>query len=514
MRSMNKLFRKYDLLLLILAAGLVLLYVQSAGGGFPLDDSWIHQTYGRNLAQTGEWAFIPGQPSAASTSPLYTVLLATGYVLNVPYTLWAHVLGFVALLATGMIGARMAETLLPDQRLNPAVVGSVLVAAWHLIWAAASGMETMVFSLLTLVLIGLAWRERDRPMGDSSVAILWRGVMFGSFAALTTLARPEGLGLAGLVGLTMLAVRPQGMRGLVVWSAGAGLGFAIIISPYLLLNYQITGGFLPDTAAAKQAQAAELVAALSLPQRIVRMLTPLTAGGQTLLLPGALFYLWVTVRAVQRDRRRAFDLLPLAWAAALILLYAARLPADYQHGRYVIPSLPAFIVAGMTGTFWLLHQVRHLMLGRVVMRALLVSSMVVFVYFALLGGRAAYVNDVRLIDEEMVTAAHWIDGNLAPDDLLAIHDIGAVGFFAPRPLLDIAGLVTPEVIPMLGDADALWDLMQTREARHLMAFPDQVPGGDTTDPRLCLLYTTGNPTAVALGGHNMSVYELAWDEVC
>ena len=46
--------------------------------GFPLDDAWIHQTYARNLAERGEWAFLPGEPSAASTSPLYTALLATG----------------------------------------------------------------------------------------------------------------------------------------------------------------------------------------------------------------------------------------------------------------------------------------------------------------------------------------------------------------------------------------------------------------------------------------------------
>ncbi|NJL95821.1 MAG: hypothetical protein HC915_19860 [Anaerolineae bacterium] len=52
------------------------------GWGFPLDDSWIHQTYARNLAQHGEWAYTPGTPSTASTAPLYTVLLALGHVLG------------------------------------------------------------------------------------------------------------------------------------------------------------------------------------------------------------------------------------------------------------------------------------------------------------------------------------------------------------------------------------------------------------------------------------------------
>ncbi|NTV00188.1 MAG: PEGA domain-containing protein [Methanoregulaceae archaeon] len=38
----------------------------SAGPGFPLDDAWIHQTYARNLVKIGQWAFIPGIPSAGS----------------------------------------------------------------------------------------------------------------------------------------------------------------------------------------------------------------------------------------------------------------------------------------------------------------------------------------------------------------------------------------------------------------------------------------------------------------
>lgn len=54
----------------LLATGL---YIAAAyyGGlrGFPLDDAWIHQTYARNLAQSGQLAYLPGQPSAGSTSP-------------------------------------------------------------------------------------------------------------------------------------------------------------------------------------------------------------------------------------------------------------------------------------------------------------------------------------------------------------------------------------------------------------------------------------------------------------
>src|SRR5258706_12825833 len=50
--------------------------------GFPLDDSWIHQTYSRNFALHGEWAFRSGIPSAGSPAPLWSALLAVGFLLH------------------------------------------------------------------------------------------------------------------------------------------------------------------------------------------------------------------------------------------------------------------------------------------------------------------------------------------------------------------------------------------------------------------------------------------------
>src|SRR5262245_22736833 len=125
---MQSLFKRYDALFLLLSIVLVILYVQVAGGGFPLDDSWIHQVYGRNLAQTGRWEFVPGEPSAASTSPLYTVVLALGYLLNIPFAVWAHAVGVVVLTLTGMFGARLAERLAPQSRFIGLVTGVVLIA--------------------------------------------------------------------------------------------------------------------------------------------------------------------------------------------------------------------------------------------------------------------------------------------------------------------------------------------------------------------------------------------------
>jgi hypothetical protein len=211
---------------------------------------------------------------------------------------------------------------------------------------------------------------------------------------------------------------------------------------------------------------------------------------------------------------RAVFLLPILWGAALILLYALRLPLPFQHGRYVIPALPALIVAGVIGTAWLYGRALSSLPGRVLGRTLVIAATLLFAVFTFTFGLTAYRQDVTIINQEMVTAAHWIADNLPTDQLLAIHDIGAVGYFAPRPMLDIAGLVTPEVIPIILDGDALWALMQERGAIYLMAMDDQVPHDNPNDPRLCPIFDTEGAVAPLQGGSNVVIYRLNWGGEC
>jgi hypothetical protein len=514
MKSVIKWFRPYDALLVLASLGLMLFYLaQVQPGGFPLDDSWIHQVYGRNLALYNEWSFVPGVSSAASTSPLYTVLLSIGYRLNVPYVWWTHALGWVALSGAAITGARMAAHLLPHDRRLPWVAGLALIGAWHLTWAAVSGMETMLFCMWTLILMSLAWREFDEA--DTKLrASLSRSVIFGIVAALTALTRPEGVMLVGLIGLLMLILRPQGsLKRVIQWGVASSIAFIIVLSPYLSFNIAQTGGLLPDTAAAKMAETAFLLQVPYL-ERLSTVIYPLIAGVQLLLLPGMVYFAWKLLMRLRRETKAAIYLLPLIWAIALIALYAARLPVAYQHGRYVIPALPAMIMVGVIGCAWLLRDGRSSMPVRVIARASAIAAALGWIYFALGAGPAVYRTDVNIINQEMVAAAQWIENNVSKEDLLAVHDIGAVGYFASRPILDLAGLVSPEIVSFILDQNALWNWLEREDARYLMAFPDQIPGGSIHDSRLCPVFTTMGSASPEAGGSNMTVYRLAWDRQC
>jgi hypothetical protein len=468
--------RGRDALIIAFAALNVLLYVLAAGGfGFPLDDSWIHQTYGRNLAITGLWAFVPGIPSGGSTSPLYTILLAAGYRLGVPYTLWTHTLGVFALALGGLAAARMARHLFPQAKGVGLWAGLAVVFSWHLVWAASSGMETMLFVGLCLLQMNivLVWLNATPPNA------LHNGLLYGLCGGLLMACRLEGVALVCLgAAVLILAWFGQKRRAVIVWGITTTLSFAMAFALYAVINSRLaeTATIFPNTLYAKQADAAPLLARGPF-INFLEMARPLTPGGQAWLIFGAVYALVVQWKT--RDRLIFLRLLPLAWTGGLLLIYALRLPTPFQHGRYVMGSLAAYIVLGVGGTLLLVQSpwLRRARWGRVARMVLSSTAVVLFSLFYLMG-IGIYARDVSFINSDMVTAARWVQNNIQQTDLLAVHDIGAVGYFSmepdrPRQILDTAGLISPEMIPALRNPDLMWELLQKANARYLMVLPDQ-----------------------------------------
>jgi hypothetical protein len=347
----------------------------------------------------------------------------------------------------------------------------------------------------------LAWRETDaKPMTQAPFS---RGLVFGVVSAILVATRPEGILLVGLLAFLMLLARPS--RSIWAWYGGAAIGGLVGLVPYALLNISLNGTVLPNTFSAKQAENAALLAQPVL-VNLWAMVQPLTAGGQLLLVPGVIFALVALIKHIRGNRCEVLYLAPLLWSGGLILVYTLRLPAPYQHGRYLIPALAPFIVFGTGGTLLLVSQRRLPMLGRVLVRTLAITTLAIFAFFWLTGA-TIYGRDVQMIQSDMVVASKWLAANVPSDQLLAAHDIGAVGYFAPRPMLDTAGLISPEVIPIIRDYQALMSLMQARGVRYMMVLPDFRPA-TADDPRLCERF---NPHG-GMGG--MAIYEMAWDGHC
>lgn len=451
--------------------------------GFPLDDAWIHQTYARNLAQRGEWAYLPGEPSAGSTSPLWTVLLAFGQFFRLPAIGWSAVLGVVILAALAFLAYAMVAELLPGRPLWSYLAAVVMLFEWHLVWAAGSGMETALHAALSLWIIYLLAREPAR----------W--LMVGILVGLAAWVRPDGITLIGPA-LWTLAFRGAPLRLRLVSSVRLLGGFLLAFAPYLIFNRWLAGAWWPNTYFAKQA---EYAAELSQPllDRLVEQAAQPLVGVGALLLPGLLFFVY------QQVCERRVDLLAgVLWALGYLGVYALRLPVTYQHGRYIIPAMAAYFAFGWLGLAGWCQLDTPVFSRRVLSRAWLVSALAVLMGFWFLGMRA-FARDVAFIESEMVETARWIQKNTQPADLIAAHDIGALGYFAGRRLVDLAGLVSPEVIPFIRDEPRLAAFLDAARVDYLVTFPGWYPlltAGKSP------VYLTGGEFAPADGYENMAIY--------
>jgi hypothetical protein len=463
----------------------VALYLLAArlGGftGFPLDDAWIHQTYARNLAALGQFAFEPGRPSAGSTSPLWTLLLAAGYLLRVEYHAWAFALGAALLTLNGWLAYRLVLDEWPDRPAAALLAGLFVTLEWHLVWAAASGMETLLFSAFAL---GVFVIERERP------------ALVGVCVGLSILARPDGLTLLPFALARVALAGPNRLRA----ALSASGAFALVFVPYLAFNYWLSGSIWPNTFYAKQAEYAALRAAPLL-DRLLRVGLQPFVGASMLLVPG----LVSAVIRWGRDKRWG-ALLPLGWGAAFLAAYALRLPVIYQHGRYLMPVLPALSAVGVGGLSDLLQLRAPGRPARVGSRIWAAAAAALLMAFLGLGAQA-YMRDVQIIETEMVATAEWVNANTPPGALIAAHDIGALGYFGRRPILDLAGLVSPEVIPFIRDEARLQVWLRDAGANYLVTFPGWYPA--LTGPLGgAQVYTTAAVFSPAAGGENMTVYRL------
>src|SRR5262245_32542912 len=77
--------------------------------GLPLDDAWIHARLARGLSRGNGFSFNPGEPSAASSAPLWTLLLSMPALVGLPFPWAAYAGGLAASIALALAGARLVE---------------------------------------------------------------------------------------------------------------------------------------------------------------------------------------------------------------------------------------------------------------------------------------------------------------------------------------------------------------------------------------------------------------------
>jgi hypothetical protein len=194
----------------------------------------------------------------------------------------------------------------------------------------------------------------------------------------------------------------------------------------------------------------------------------------------------------------------MIWCAGYLWLYVSRLPV-YQHGRYLMPAMPIFFLFGLLG-FLEFGQSKAFNRYHWFVQTLWQGSMAVLLMLFVVLGARSYGQDVAVIESEMVATAKWISANLPADAIIAAHDIGALGYFDNHEIIDLAGLISPEVIPFIRDEARLAVFLDERGADYLVAFPEFYPLLSQSQDRV---FATEGAFAPKFGQENMAVFRWA-----
>jgi hypothetical protein len=494
--------------LLAAAAALVAALVFSRPSGLPLDDAYIHLTFAKNLGRGLGLCFNPGEFSLGFTSLTWVALLALASRVPLDPIVLVKVIGGLALagsaaLMPGIVGDSIAalcerlqtrsdlcERLQARSDLCERLQARSDPAAWsartfslaaalglavcgNLLWIAGAGMESMLYLFLGLLAIRLLYSDSPRPIAG------------GAALGLLILTRPTGAALALVVALA--AAGPRRRQPLLIALAVA----AALNLPWIAYVYAKTGHLLPTTHAGKLASnlfnAGLAVKGIrTYLTRYAVYLYQMDRGIWLLLiiafsaaLASAIVIL-VAPRVTARPRPARplsawlGELSPAAalglWAAVDFAQYALCFRSTYaltpyHNLRYQVMLIPAVIAAAavlLPAAASRLSAAAPAPSGPprpgvpliyVIAFALFVAPLAV----ELIGLRAwatLYTRNTEHLQQVHRAAADWARDHTPPAARIAVLDIGMLGYYSGRHVIDLGGLIDPQAHPYLRDHHA------------------------------------------------------------
>lgn len=411
-----------------------------AAFAFDTDDAYITYRYASNIATGVGFVYNAGERVLGTTTPLYTLLLASFAWCGVDIpraSAWINAacagasLGLVLHWVRWRTGSWWAGLL----------GAAVLLSFTEFVLFSISGMETSLY--LTLIL--LAFHAADRGWSKCAAVV----------AGLCVLVRMDGAAVGAALALHhVLAHRRLPPR-------GAALSFAITVLPWFVFAWWYFGDIRPQSMLAKHEHV--LVAdrfwlLQFLMQPAVVVFWPLCALGAA----------WAFRSARERPGLAGLAL----WTAAYATAYTAYRIDLYRW--YLAPVTVAVAVLAMVGlgvTAAAVFGMREAEGRRVSWQGSLAMLLVVVPIVGLRGwATTAALRDAivwtNTIEQSRADVADEVASRSAPGDVVATGAIGIVGWRTRLPIHDTLGLVTRGAVGQSLDANlkvskARWCITET-----------------------------------------------------
>lgn len=438
--------------ILLAAVILPILYITYSLGvnstyGFPLDDPWIHLTFAKNLAEYQSFSYFKDQmATAGSTSPIYTILAAIGFIFTQNEMVLSYVLGIAFFVLAAVAFYRLSSYEFGKENLFAIICTAVFVLDKWMNFISVSGMETTMY-IFFLVACAYFYKKRS-------------AVPFAIFLGLILWGRPDGVAFIGALAVDYFLVRHYAKedKSLVLFDKSQlyriAMIFGGIILLYFIMNYILSGSLLPNTYNAKLTYYSPEFRSRGDFLKF-EVWDYFTVGAYAVIMGGFIFSVLKLISDFTKKKYNT-NFLYILFILALVFIYWYKLPYAHRFGRYMMPIIPFFILVSSLG-------IRDL--GRLIggyMKSKEIANGIIFVLMAVIlfmeygnytENKENYAIENKYISDRQVAAAMWLKENTNEDDVIGTHDVGAIGFYSGRKIVDVAGLVTPELINKINDDD-------------------------------------------------------------
>jgi len=410
------------------------------------DDPFITYRYAENLRRGLGFVYNADERVLSTTTPLFTILLALSGNIYSGLPRLAGLLGMTALAAGGLFLWDLART----WNAPMAGWGALLLYPGFPLLVSTLGSETPLYLAFCLGAFAF-YAHRHYPL----TAV---------FAALSVLTRPDGI----LIGLTLAIHHFVQDRRRISWmSLAVFLGLTL---PWFIFAWIYFGSPLPVTLAAKQQQGA-----MEISRKFISGLPGifmfydwrpylLTAG---LALAGLFFTF----------RRAGSWALLLCWTVLYFLVYSLLGVSGYFW--YYAPLVPGLIaLAGLGVSSMLKNALRsfHFITLSMIFIALVASQVYQLRQLSKHQYRNLKMNNLMGLYR---VAGRWLEEHTPPQATVGTLEVGIIGYYCQRPMVDFTGLIQPEVGKKLTrygtyEDSAIWAVEHYRPD-YLVLFEDQFP---------------------------------------
>ena len=393
---------------------------------FVFDDSYITLKFASNFFKYGGITYDGTSFFAGATSPLHIIFI-TLFSLFLEIEIASLVVGSISFILSSLI-VYLWTLAIYNNKTVALLAGILTATSGWIIFDSLNGLETTTFIFFSLLTFYLYYVHEDKPYYTITLF-------------LSVLTRPEGWFIACALWLWEIIrysiLRKKQILNCLFISLGT---FTLLITPYFLLSLYCTGSLLPGTAFAKATFFAE--GSMPFINKVGFFKNRFLPFYLSVLFPIPLLIFPVMICA------RRLILLPYLWFYFCIfyLFYFVLFPGAIQHYwyRYQHIFVPIMIIALACGTYELVNLCKQRFL-KITMAMVICLCLVYNQSVSFKRIKTIYENQIKCTKSTLLHLAHWIKNNTPDDSLIALHDIGVVGYYSERKMLDLVGLTNPEI---------------------------------------------------------------------